>query len=408
MNRIKYINNSIAWWWLLPLLWLAVSCSKNEEPPKQVGQVVPFQAGTNRTLVQVMDSIPDLRIYDSIYHHSDLGHTLDSLRGAGGALYTLFAPSDAAFQKAGITLAQVGSYAPAVLDSIVFYLTVTGPYTTQGLSGQVGYQPLNTFLQVTSIASSYVSQFYPYSNGYSSQYPYIYSLTVGWTSGLMLNGKAAAAAGVQGLAATDGVLWELDTVILKPTQEAYAVIAGDTSFNFYMAVCRFDDSCYAANVYNARDTPLLQMQQGQNARTYFVPTNNAFRKAGFQSVSDIYAYILTSQDIITGNFYDPNYNTLLTNVDSILNFCQTTGVLYTQDILHNTTLSSYVESPTGSGQYGQHPTFLFTTFAAVNGQVVLHRQDFPGGRAATVIAPADITTLNGVVHSLDNLLLPQP
>ncbi|WP_162852526.1 fasciclin domain-containing protein [Dinghuibacter silviterrae] len=403
-------------WWLLPLVWLAVSCSKNEEPPKTVGQAIPYTGAPNRTLQALIDSIPTLRIYDSIYHHSDLGHLLDSLRGAQGAkYYTLFAPADEAFQKAGITLSQVGSYAPAVLDSIAFYLAATGSYTTEGLSTLQGYQPLNTLLQVTSIQSSYQGQPWNPGNGFSAQNPYIYTLYVGWTNGtLMQNGRPVGAN--QGIQATDGVLWETDTLVTKPTQEAYAVIAGDTSFSFFMAAGEISDSIYSNNyisvsrpVYTSGpDTVFLQLMAGLAPRTFFVPTNNAFRKAGFQSVTDIYNYILQSYNVVSGNFYDQNYNVIVTNMDSILNYHQSTGVFYTQDMLSDPSLNMYVESPTGAGQYNQHPVYLYLTFSNVNGQVVLHRQDFPGGRAATVVAPYDMTTLNGVVHSVDNLLLPQP
>jgi hypothetical protein len=40
--------------------------------------------------------------------------------------------------------------------------------------------------------------------------------------------------------------------------------------------------------------------------------------------------------------------------------------------------------------------------------VVVHRDDIPGGRAVNIIAPHDITTLNGIVHRVDNLLWPTP
>ncbi len=402
--------------WILPLCWLAASCSKNEEPPKTVGQPIPYTQLTNRSLVELIDSIPDLRIYDSIYHHSDLGHYLDSLRAAGAAsMFTLFAPTDSAFQRFGIGLSQVASYTPAALDSIVFYLATSGPYTSEGLSNLQGYEPVNTLLQVTSIASSYPGEPWQPGNGYNQQNPYSYYLTVGWTNGaLLLNGVPVTSSGASAIAATDGVLWMNDTVISKPTQEAYAVIAQDTAYSLYMAACYISDSVYSANyvsfntiVYTSSpDTVALQMIQGVAPRTYFIPTNNAFRKAGFFSYNDIDNYIQNSVVVISGNFYNQYYNVMSTNMDSILLYNQSTGVFYTQDMLSNPSLNIYVEKPSGGGQSGQSAIFLNLLFSNQNGQVVLHRQDNPTGQAATIVSPHDITTLNGVVHSVDNLLLP--
>jgi hypothetical protein len=150
------------------------------------------------------------------------------------------------------------------------------------------------------------------------------------------------------------------------------------------------------------DTVNLQMMQGLAPRTFFVPSNNAFRKAGMFTYTDVTNYIDTSSTVIAGWFYDQNYNVIPTNMDSIIFKHSSAGMFYTQDILADPSLDKYVENTGGNG------TFLGLLFSNNNGQVVIHRQDFPNGRAATVIAPHDITTFNGVVHTVDNLLLPTP
>lgn len=405
--------------YLLPLVVLAVSCSKNEEPPKAVGTAVQYTGAATQSLRQLADSIPDLRIYDSIFRHSDLAHTLDSLRAAGASkVYTLFAPSDKAFQTAGITLSSVAAMPPATLDSIVFYLSVSGAFSTQAVSGIQGYEPTNTLLQVGQLSSSYQGVPWNPGNGYTPGNPYIYTLTIGWTGGtLMLNGTPGAAAGSGGIDATDGVLWEIDTLLTKPTQEAYAVILSDTTFSLYVAACRINDSVYESNYVSFNnpwtvayttdpDTMDLQMMQGTPARTYFIPTNDAFRRAGLFSTDDITAYVDNSVAVITGWFYDPNYNTMSTNLDSIFEFHQTRGTLYIQDMLNDPSLNRLAESPSGTGQNDQYPMYWGISLSSVSGQVVLHRQDYPNGRAARVTR--EITTLNGVIHAVDNLLLPQP
>jgi hypothetical protein len=104
-----------------------------------------------------------------------------------------------------------------------------------------------------------------------------------------------------------------------------------------------------------------------------------------------------------------DYKEILTNMDSVLvnhrflsDFTGTTAsinggwsYLYTPDLLSLKTISN-----------GENEGAMI--FTGSGGNVTMHRQDFPNGRAANIIPESDINTLNGVIHHVDNLLLPKP
>lgn len=399
------------------LLWVSISsCAKKEEPPRTIGNELPYTDNVTKSLSEIIDSIPQASVYAAAFHRSSVQAYMDSLRmGVANAPYTLLVPSNDAMSAAGYTLEKVKTLPLPVIDTLVRYLSLPGTLTgyTPTYSGSTYYVPLmypNGTLQRSVVPS-------PFSN-YN---PYYYLLAVAFRDNNMyLNGwqvsKQAAA-----VPATNGAVYLIDTVIRKPELELCQLIAADTSLSFYLAAMRKNNEVYSRqgelgdNYYNTvyndtvvlTATTVLGIPQPTEApvTTVFAPDNNAFRKAGFTSIEAINDYIEQSA-AATG---DP-YNLLLTNMDSILvqhrvlygyavqyiPYKQGYNPLFTPDLRYSP--SAQDNSELGGAIF----------FQVSNGNVVIHRKDKPNGRGAQVTAGSDINALNGVLHKVDNLLLPTP
>src|ERR1700754_974095 len=79
--------------------------------------------------------------------------------------------------------------------------------------------------------------------------------------------------------------------------------------------------------------------------------------------------------------------------------------LYTFDIASKPTL---MQRATVSFDGVTVVTLNTVVFGDHGGQIVVHRADKTSARGATIIAPSEVTTLNGVLHRIYNLLLPTP
>ncbi|NIG55415.1 fasciclin domain-containing protein [Chitinophaga sp. Cy-1792] len=401
----KYTNWSLYCFCLLLLLISA--CTKTEEPPKPIGDKLPYSGNVNKSLAQLIDSIPEASIFSAAIKRTTIQRYMDSLAGKNpNGPYTMFVPSNKAWQAAGFTADNIGTVPVATLDTIIRYLTIPGglPANTVDLTGETNFYPLMAGDR-TLTRSQVPSPFLSWTNMY-----YYYRIAVGLTSGtLRLNGRTASKA--PAIPAINGSLFLLDTMIVKPFYESYQVLNHDTSFSFYMAALKKNNAIYTAKgiIGQYNDTSSLVLAIGSNTpgkepfAIVFAPDNNAFRKAGFNSIADINNYIDKSA-LVTA----PDYTQMRTNMDSILVNHQILSnynalnpfytYIYSIDLLNNMFLQPLSNAPSAGA-------LLATN---INGQVVLHRQDFPQGRAATIIAPSDITTLTGVIHRVDNLLLPTP
>lgn len=389
-------------------IFVLAACTKTEEPPKPIGSSIPYHSNASRRLVQIVDSLPEATLYSIAFHRSSIEHYMDSLNSVPvntpDAPYTLFIPSDKAMAAAGYTKDIISSLSVASADTLVRYLSLPGMVRTDS---SIGYAN-TTFVPLIpgdlNIQGSLQQSFY---------YPYYYNLTVGFSaSSLLLNGKVVASP-IKSIPATNGDVFIIDSLIQQPTKDMYELVLKDTSLTFYMAALRKSNELYAVNgtldgglPYN--DTLWLQLQMpfgdvpGHDVfNILFAPDNNAFRKAGFFSINEIDDYIDKSQLASS-----PQYTYMFTNMDSIL---MNHKAFYSYDgsggfnwIYMNAMQAGFYTSFDNSYLGGA------ANFHVAGGKVMMHRTDVPDGRAATVIAPSDITTINGVIHHVDNLLLPTP
>lgn len=398
---------------------LAGSCTKTEDPPRRIGQELPYN-GATKTLVQLLDSMPDATLYKAMYQRSDLPHYMDSLNNGNPTLpYTLFVPTDKALTAAGYTKDVIASTPVAQLDTLVRYLALSGNYSVApGVTAGTTCYPLmdEDPNMIRSIPDQPVN--------------YSYVLGVGFEGNtLFLNGSKASSQ-ASPVAAVNGSIYRIDTLIQKPFYEMYQVVSSDTSLSLFLAGMRLNDSIYQERsilgfpgyYVNYNDTAGLQLASANRSggapfSIVLAPTNDAFRKAGLGSVDAIRAFV--NQSVVASPDY--NYTYLQTNLDSIFQYhlLYFNGIIglgynsytaagtyvYTYDMLQNPALVQRVYTiPYSTDTYYLN----YVTFGNKGGQVVVHRADNPSARAATIVAPSDVTTLNGVLHRVDNLLLPTP
>lgn len=402
----------------LALIVWTVGCSKVEDPPIPVGNSLPYKSSSRPTdsLVQLLDSLPQTTIYKAAWRRADLQQYIDSLRGAQKDSllpFTLFIPTDDAFKKAGITIDTVNSWPVAQLDTLLRYLAIPNiiTYDTMPLAmGSTTYYPL----------------MYPnpsFEDAWFDVAPYLYKLTVGaYNNTLYLNGRSVGGHTTP-IRATDGSIFLVDSVVTTPIPYTTAqLLQADTSYSFFLAACSISDSIYGIQYEGGSfpydDTSYFYLNAnsrypGQDGwAEVFAPDNNAFRNAGFLTIDSIRNYINNSAIALE----DPNawpFIYMVTNMDSILvnhrlltcQYVYASGhtvnaarsYVYTVDMLYNPSMQAL-----NNGE-----VLGAMTFENSSGQVVIHRQDYPNGRAAHIIGP-EITTLTGVLYRVDNLLLPTP
>ncbi|HEY8955749.1 fasciclin domain-containing protein [Chitinophaga sp.] len=396
-------------------LQLLSACTKTEEPPKRVGEELPYTGGATRSLAQLLDSIPEASIYRAAFSRTTVQQYMDSLsEGVIKSPYTLFVPTDKAWQAAGYTKENINTVPVAELDTIIRYLAVAGGMpANNSVFGGVTFYPL--MYSDGSLTRTMVP------GPFNPALAYFYRLSAGIYNGaLQLNGKQVSK--TPAIAATNGTIFMIDSLVIKPFYESYQVLAADTSFSFYMAAMRKNNALYeekgiigtSYTFIQFNDTVPLVLTSGLTSpgtdpiAIVFAPDNNAFRKAGFNSIADINSYI--DRSALASS---PDGTQMLTNMDSIL---------VNHRLLSNFTNNSntrlnpnYTYLYTGGLANGYYPGKLDNRNAlgAIfitrnNGQIILHRQDAPSGRGAVITGPSDITTLTGVIHRVDNLLLPTP
>jgi uncharacterized surface protein with fasciclin (FAS1) repeats len=158
---------------------------------------------------------------------------------------TVFAPTDAAFQAAGLTVATVNQTDAATLQSILQYHVVNGKQTAASL-------PTGTNSAVTTLSGGTI---YVTKNN----------------AAVSINGATVTTPDV---AASNGVIHVVDKVLMPPTGNLVQVAQADPKFSFLVAaVVRASEG----------STNVAQVLSGNGPYTVFAPTNQAFIDAGFSN-----------------------------------------------------------------------------------------------------------------------------
>lgn len=294
------------------LLYCLSSCNKTIHNPQSF-PVHPVPAFDSlHDLRHMMDSLPNSDLFLLALQRTGY----DSLLRRQDSIYTLLVPTDSLLISMGYTKDVITYLDPKLL--------LTGVIIPQFLYGDFS----DSLLDV----SAYVPVTTKVDPSTGGRYLYRLGKQGGPTGGLWIFGSQISPK-AHGLQASNGYIYSVNTYYLGSIVNAWTLLQSKPEFSYFVAACRINDSVYAAigsqyrgypfNIPN--DTDILNF--GNNL-TYFVPTNQAFIDAGFQTIDDIRTYAGTTQ-------YDPS-NVTVSPLDTLLygHCMQDTALLY-YDLLHN-------------------------------------------------------------------------
>jgi uncharacterized surface protein with fasciclin (FAS1) repeats len=177
-------------------------------------------------------------------------------------------------------------------------------------------------------------------------------------NGVFVNGLKVTTAD---LLASNGVIHTVGKVLMPPAGNIVEVAAADTTFSYLVA---------AVLRASTGSTNVAAVLSGNSPLTVFAPTNNAFRAAGFANIAAI-------------NAVDPN------TLTTILTYHVLAGRVFSSDLVNA------AQAATVNG--GKVIVSLSANSAAVKGN---------SNPSASNIAAANIMATNGVIHVIDQVLLP--
>ncbi|MDQ2863714.1 MAG: fasciclin domain-containing protein [Bacteroidota bacterium] len=292
------------------------SCKKNDNNVPQ----------TPGTITDVVSANTSFSILKAAVVKAGLATTL-----SGTGPFTVFAPGDDAFTAAGITMSTINTLTADQLKSILLYHTLAAKV----MAADVPAGP-NAAVATAGGDSVYVTKN---------------------SKGVFVNGVPVVKADI---AASNGVIHSIGGVLMPPPGNIVVVAQSDTSLSYLVA---------AVLRASQGTTNVAQVLSGNGPYTVFAPTNNAFRAAGFATVSAI-------------NSADPN------TLAGILTYHVVAGRVFSSDL---------TDGAQPATLNGGKVTIGLTSGATVKGK---------SNMSASNIVMANIVATNGVIHVIDQVLLP--
>jgi uncharacterized surface protein with fasciclin (FAS1) repeats len=240
---------------------------------------------------------------------------------------------------------------------------------------------------------------------------------------LMVNGKSTGP--VTAMYATNGVIYHVNHIIQRPTQSIMEFLLSDSRFSIFNDLYRKTDSIWqeVGMGYISRGNSLnyftLYMDfYGDGfvpSNSFFAPTNEAFKNAGFNSVDDLMALNERSMPYFDWDYYQV-VNGFVT--DSLLDYhgwgrmyapansgetkgSPASAVFFSND-LDNSIIGNYDLS---AGVYYEVDTYKMTLDYGVNAAGQRTVKVKGSSKPAAAIVEADIYTFQGPVHVVNNLIL---
>ncbi|MBC9929782.1 fasciclin domain-containing protein [Chitinophaga qingshengii] len=384
-------RNYFIYTFALSLLFLS-ACRLKDAQVTPVGKPLEY-AGPTRKIRELLDST-NLTVFKAIWKKANMDSVI--LEG-GWQAYTLLAPTDEGFAKAGITLDKVNNMPVAQLDTLLFYHTLETWVSGDGLKNLIGNNSMRTLLKRSDLPGFYAND------------PYIYYHYLGYHGGkLMVNGQPYT---LKALEATNGTIYVLDAVLNKPEQDMIDYLKSKPEFSYLLEAFRISDSIYQATWKTPMVTRLLMNTPENKSFTLFAPTNHAFQQAGFNTVDDLRQRALSYP--VDYSYYDDHmfYVSPTTSLDSVLSAnhldfnsamrVNVPLVLFSNDLTDNSLLPGFMIR--AGSQMHEPPQYIRLSFANTGGSIMVKQLN--SALPARKLVTTDLLFRNGVIHVIDDGLL---
>lgn len=265
------------------------------------------------------------------------------------AFYTVFAPSDSAMTAAGLTSSAIDALSLDSLYKLIGYHIVPGLYPDSVLKNDTLTRQLSSLVVTKGTAVNYYGQS---GQGTLNADLYLLQQDVLYVNGLPANKGEAP------LEASNGWIYPVNKVLIPPTQSVWGIITSRPELSMYVEAYWLVDSINAAHYFEGPDSNTFKaisyvpvenygIATIQELYTILAPTNDAFAKAGFNTVDDLRNYVTgsvpgdapVSWPGYSNTAYLPVYNPM----DSILktHYLNNPGqsAVFYQDMLNSTAIN---------------------------------------------------------------------
>lgn len=310
---MRHTIKNVSLWALLGVLVLLGACHKTLDAPLPVAA-----KGTRDSAASIRNVLKNSPY--TLFYQAFTRATLDS----PFAFYTVFAPSDSAMTAAGLTSSVINSLSLDSLYKLIGYHIITGLYPDSVLQNDTLTLQLPTLVVLTGQTVNYYGQVGP---GTLNASLYLSEKDVLYVNGVPANKGEAA------LEASNGWIYPVNRVLTPTTQSIWSIITSRPELSMYVEANWLVDSMNAASYFEGPDSVLFKtipyvpnenygIATIQEMYTVLAPTNDAFARAGFNTVDDLRQYVTQSVPhnalVSWPGYPNPAYLPVYNAMDSIL------------------------------------------------------------------------------------------
>lgn len=425
------------------IIVLAVACKRDEFMPDPVGEQIPHEEEQLESMNEVIMSSSN-SLFSKLWQRSVVKDKISE----GNVNYTVLLPSDHALKEGGWDEKRIAEADQATVDSLVGIHCFLNAIGTEDLENRS-----DTYLAETLFEKAGLR----YRVNTNAPISYRFRVGLGLENGVLkVNAIEMGPTSVKEI--KEGRLWNVNRLVAVPQRTAWEAIKNDSRFSLYVALIEYTDALYKetfrqANGYYPADAVIAaakafdrnspsyfdmiiledagtKMKYVNSFNTWFIPTDEAFKSAGYHSLADLISFNdsrgglktnlvsngATSYYAVQGEFatdslldYHHNWGRKIDNFTATRNRNASLfypadlvqGVLGNYPIAVSTTIVNHLIFPLTDHTV---TTYLYVPFDFPE-KSVLQLKSNANSRAQ--VSGESINTLNGIVHGVDRLLKPK-